>query len=89
MVTLATVVPGLSFWVPAHWLVGCGLRLGVSYALWGTYMGGLILAVFLFRETLLAMEFGTQPGLFAPALTCLAATDCSRRAATSISPFAP
>lgn len=50
---------------------------------WGMYMGGLILAVFLFRETLLAMEFGTQPGLFAPALACLAAaglleTGCRR-----------
>lgn len=75
LVTLATVVPGLSFWVPAHALVGCWRRLGLgtSYAILGAYMGGVILAVLFFHKTLLAVEFGTQPWLFAPALACLAA----------------
>ena len=75
LLTLAIVVPGLSFWVPAHALVGCWRRLGLgaSYAILGAYTIGLGLVTLFFRKTLLAVEFGTQPWLFAPALACFAA----------------
>ena len=75
LLTLATVIPGLSFWVPAHALVGCWRRLGLgaSYTILGAYTLGLGLVILFFRETLLAVEFGTQPRLFVPALACLAA----------------
>ena len=75
LLTLATVIPGLSFWGPAHALVGRWRRLGLSasYAILGAYTIGLGLVILFFRESLLAAEFGTQPWLFAPALACLAA----------------
>ena len=84
LLTLAIVVPGLSFWVPANALVRCWRRLGLgaSYAILGAYTLGLGLVILFFRETLLAVEFGTQPWLFAPALACFAA-------AAGISPSAP
>ena len=75
LLTLATAVPGLSFWVPAHALVGWWRRLGLgaSYTMLGAYTLGLGLVILFFRETLLAVEFGTQPWLFSPALACFAA----------------
>lgn len=73
LLTLVTLVPGLLFWPMAHGLVGWWRRLGLtwSYAVLGAYVLSLGIAVFSLRQTLLAVEFGTQPWLFAPALACL------------------
>ena len=74
LVTLISLPPGILLWFAIHPFARFWRRLGPvwTYALLGVPMGLLMVAVFLARRRLLAIDFGTSPPLIALSVLTIA-----------------
>lgn len=75
LLTLVTFIPGILFWPFAHGLVHSWRQLGlaISYSVLGAILIAIGAGVFLLRQPLLAVEFGSPGWLGFPALLCFVA----------------